>query len=278
MRFIHPRLPAVLIVLLLIGLAGLPRQVAYGQSSPENPLEVTYVQNLNAQVPLDLVFRDEGGQPVALREALGGKPAVLVFAYYDCPMLCTLVLNGLTEALQAVEFDVGEQFRVVTVSIDPREGPELAAAKKAAYMEAYGRPGAAEGWSFLTGEEQVIASLAEVAGFQYVYDEVTDQFAHPAGIVVLTPDGRIARYFFGIEFSPTDLRLGLVEAADEKIASPVDQFLLLCYAYDPVSGQYSLLIHNVMRIFGGAVALLLGGLVMILIWRERRGQSPPANA
>lgn len=227
-------------------------------------------QKLNAQVPLDLVFRDESGRAVALREYFGERPVILSLVYYECPMLCTLILNGLLRSLRALSFTAGREFIVLTVSFDPREGPELAAAKKRAYVRSYGRSEAERGWHFLTGEEAAIRRLTEAVGFRYAFDAETGQFAHASGIMVLTPQGRVARYFYGIEYAPRDLRLGLVEAAQGKIGSPVDQLLLYCYHYDPKTGRYSMLIMNVLRLAGAATVLALGGFMLAMFRRERR--------
>ncbi|GBC83575.1 hypothetical protein HRbin10_02725 [bacterium HR10] len=227
-------------------------------------------QKLNAQVPLDLVFRDESGRAVALREYFGERPVILSLVYYECPMLCTLILNGLLRSLRALSFTAGREFIVLTVSFDPREGPELAAAKKRAYVRSYGRSEAERGWHFLTGEETAIRRLTEAVGFRYAFDAETGQFAHASGIMVLTPQGRVARYFYGIEYAPRDLRLGLVEAAQGKIGSPVDQLLLYCYHYDPKTGRYSMLIMNVLRLAGAATVLALGSFMLVMFRRERR--------
>ncbi len=227
-------------------------------------------QKLNAQVPLDLVFRDESGRAVTLREYFGERPVLLSLVYYECPMLCTLILNGLLRSLRALSFTAGKEFVVLTVSFDPREGPQLAAAKKRAYVRSYGRPEAERGWHFLTGDEDAIRRLTEAVGFRYAFDAETGQFAHASGIMVLTPQGRVARYFYGIEYAPRDLRLGLVEAAQGKIGSPVDQLLLYCYHYDPKTGRYSMLIMNVLRLAGAATVLAVGGFMLVMFRRERR--------
>ncbi len=208
-------------------------------------------QRLGEKVPLDLAFHDEAGQPVRLQKYFQQKPVVLVLAYYRCPRLCTEVLNGLESGLEAIPLDIGRDFNVLTVSFDPRETPELAAAKKVPYIEKYGRGGAAEGWHFLTGDETSIKQLTEAVGFHYHYDPRSDQFAHASGIMILTPEGKLARYFYGIRYSPRDLRLGLVEASAEKIGSPVDQLLLFCFHYDPTTGQYTPAIMNFVRDGGG---------------------------
>jgi len=234
---------------------------------------VGFDQRLNEQVPLELEFRNEAGTRVALGRYFGKRPVVLSLVYYNCPMLCTLTLNGMLRAFRALSFDIGSQYEVVTVSIDPRETPALAAVKKRSYIESYRRPGAERGWHFLTGERKSIEALAHSVGFRYAYDAASGQFAHATGIVVLTPEGRVARYHYGVEFSPRDLRLSLVEAAANRIGSPVDQVLLFCFAYDPATGKYGAVVMNLLR--AGAVATLMavGGLVLILLRRERRSRT-----
>jgi protein SCO1/2 len=226
-------------------------------------------QRLDAEVPLDLEFRDESGKAVRLRDLLRGRPVILALAYYECPMLCTLVLNALTGALRALPFDVGAEFDVLTVSFDPEETPALAAAKKKTYLEDYRRPGAAGGWHFLTGDQGAILALTGAVGFRYTVDPKSGEFAHAAGIMVLTPAGRIARYFYGVEFAPRDLRLALVEAAEGKIGSPVDQLLLYCYRYDPSTGRYSAAVMNIVRLAGAATVLGLGSFLLVM-WRRER--------
>jgi len=244
---------------------------AHAQNVLPDPLrEVGIDQRLNEQVPLALVFRDETGQSVRLGDYVRTKPTILVLAYYKCPMLCPLVLDGLLKSLRALAFNVGDQFAVVTVSFDPRETPALAAAKKKEYLQRYARPGAADGWHFLTGQETAIRQLTQAVGFRYTYDAEKDQYIHASGIVVLTPQGKIARYFYGIEYAPRDVRLGLVEAAANKIGSPIDQILLFCYHYDPVTGKYGILIMNVLRLAGVATVLSLGTFVVVMLRRDRQ--------
>jgi protein SCO1 len=232
--------------------------------------EVRFDQRLNAQVPLDAVFADETGRSVRLGDYLGRKPVILVLAYYRCPMLCTQVLNGLVRSLLDIPFDVGKEFEVVTVSFDPRETPELAAAKKHTYVERYARPGANDGWHFLTGEEPSIKRLTNVVGFQYVYDPRHDQYAHASGIMVLTPKGKIARYFYGIDFASRDLRFGLEEASENRIGSPVDRAVLFfCFHYDPIEGRYGPVIMNLVRL-GGVLTILAMGTFIAVMWRQER--------
>lgn len=244
---------------------------AHAQTPADERLgQIRFEQRLNTQVPLDLVFRNENGAPVALRDYFGVRPVILTLGYYECPMLCSMVRDGLFESLQALDFDVGKDFAVINVSIDPDEPAVLAAATKALYVQRYARPGAAEGWHFLTGTEDSIRHLAEAIGFAYAYDPVIDQYAHPSGIVLLTPQGKISRYFYGIEFAPRDLRLGLVEASANKIGSPIDQVLLRCYQYDPVTGRYTVAILTILQIAGVAAVLVLGLVITVLFRREQR--------
>jgi protein SCO1/2 len=224
-------------------------------------------QRLNHQAPLHLSFRDEEGRAVRLGDYFGRRPVILALVYYECPMLCTQVLNGLVSALGVLSFDAGREFDVVAVSFDPGEGPELARAKKHAYLERYRRPGAERGWHFLTGAQPAIAELTRAVGFRYVYDERRDQFAHGAAVIVLTPSGRIARYFYGIEYAPRDLRLGLVEASANRIGSIADQVLLLCYHYDPASGRYGFVALTLVRIGG---VLTVAAIVGFWILERRR--------
>jgi protein SCO1/2 len=236
--------------------------------------DVGFDQRLNEQVPLDLTFRDETGSSVQMRDYFNDKPVVLVLAYFRCPMLCTEVLNGLTRALLDVPLAIGQDFTILTVSFDPRETPEMAAAKKKTYLERYDRPGAAAGWHFLTGAQQSIERLTEAVGFRYRYDARNDQFAHASGVLVLTPAGRISRYFYDVRYSPRDLRLGLVEASANRIGSPVDQVLLFCFHYDPLEGKYGPTIMNLVRL-GGVLTVLALGLLAGCLWRQgRRGSQP----
>ncbi len=259
---------AVVALMLLLSPAA-PVQAQNPQ--PDDIIEgVRFEQKLNEQVPLELTFQDEAGRTVPLGDYFGQKPVILVFAYYDCPMLCTLVLNGLLDSLQEISFNPGQEFEVVTISIDPNETPELAADKKDVYLTMYGRPGVENGWHFLTGDESSIQPLAEAAGFFYQYDAERDEYAHPTGIMILTPAGKIARYFYGIKYPPTDVRLGLVEAAAGQIGSPVDQLLLTCYHYDPALGKYNVVIMDVIRLAGLSTTGILAAVIGAFFWRERR--------
>jgi len=231
--------------------------------------EIGFDQRLGEAVPLDAPFRDEQGRSVRLGDYFGRRPVVLVLVYYDCPMLCTLTLNGLVGAMKAVSFAAGREYEVVTVSFDPRETPALATAKKKAYLQRYGRAGAAEWWHFLTGDAEPIARLTRAVGFRYVWDDETKQYAHAAGVLVLTPDGHIARYLYGIEYSPKDLRLGVVEASAGRIGSPVDQILLYCYHYEPSSGRYGVYVMGLVRLGAILTIGLLGGFMAVSWHRER---------
>ncbi len=233
-------------------------------------------QRLNEQIPLDAVFKDELGRDVRLAQFFGKRPVVLSLVYYSCPMLCTQVLNGMLGAFRQVSFNIGEQFEVVTVSFDPKETPQLAAAKKITYVKGYNRVGGDAGWHFLTGDEANIKRLTEAVGFRYVWDDQTKQFAHASGIMVLTPEGKIARYFYGIDYAPNDLRLGLVEASQNKIGTPVDALMLYCYHYDPATGKYGAVVMNIVRVAGVVTIMLIAGLLLILRRRNAaiRGSSP----
>jgi protein SCO1/2 len=223
-------------------------------------------QHLDAQVPADLIFRDDTGRTVKLEDYFGHKPLILNLVYYNCTMLCGEALAGLSSAMRLVKFDLGNEFDVVTVSFDPRETPEMAAAKKKDYVARYGRANAAAGWHFLTGQPESINALTKAVGFQYQYDEKTNQYAHATAIMVLTPQGRISRYFYGVDFPPKDLRMGLVEASQGKIGNAVDAVLLYCYHYNPENGKYGAMVGNILRLAAAATILLLGGLLFIL-WR-----------
>ena len=233
-------------------------------------------QNLNAQLPLELTFKDDTGQTVRLGQYFREKPVVLALVYYECPMLCDMVLNGMTHSMEQLSLNLGSDYQVVTVSFNPHETWQLAAAKKANYVEKYQRQGAVQGWHFLTGQEDNIKKLADTAGFHYKYDPITKQYAHASGIMVITPDGKISKYFYGIEYKPRDLRLGLVEASQDKIGTLADQVLLFCFHYDPATGRYGAVIANVTRVLGSATVLLLGGFVFIMLRRDRQKPGRPA--
>jgi protein SCO1/2 len=246
-----------------------------GIMSPPSNVRPPYLQNvgieqhLDGQVPPDLAFVDDTGRPVKLGDYFGRKPLILNLVYYNCTMLCGEVLAGLTGAMKLVKFDVGNEFDVVTVSFNPQETPAIAAAKKQDYLKRYGRPGAASGWHFLTGPAQSINALTNAVGFQYQYDPKLNQFAHATAIMVLTPQGRISRYFYGVDFPPKDLRMGLVEASQGKIGNAVDQVLLYCYHYDPATGKYGAIVSNMLRLGAGFTILMLGLLLFILFRLEK---------
>jgi protein SCO1/2 len=244
---------------------------------PELLKDVGIDQKLNDAIPLDLAFRDEHSNVVQLSTFFGQKPVVLALVYYNCPMLCTQVLNGLDRSLKDVPMDIGKDFDVVTLSIDPSETPRLAAAKRDLYAGIYGRPGAAEGWHFLTGEESQIRKLANAVGFRYAYDADSKQFAHASAVMVLTPGGKISRYFYGISYAARDMRLGLVEASEGKIGSPVDQLLLFCYHYDPETGKYGLLISRVIKA-GALLTVLAIGILVLVLSRNEHYELPGRKA
>lgn len=232
--------------------------------------DVSIEQKLNEQVPLDLTFRDESGKTVTLKQYFGKKPVLLTLVYYECPSLCGLVLQGLLKSLRVLNYTPGEQFEIVTVSISPTETPELAAAKKQSFLKEYGRLDAAAGWHWLTGDEANIRALADSVGFRYVYDPKTKQYAHAAGIMLLTPSGKVSRYFYGIEYSPRDLRLGIMDASQGKVGSLVEKVILFCYQYDPTTGKYGLLVVRLIQLGGLLTLLVLGGFMGTMFYRERR--------
>jgi protein SCO1/2 len=247
-----------------------PENGAASTGLPTALRDVKIEQKLDQQLPLDLSFRDERGRDVKLSEYFGHKPVVLAFVYYDCPMLCTQVLNGMVTSFRVLPFEIGKEFDVVTISFDPRETPALAQAKKQKYVDFLPekmRAGAANGWHFLTGDQANIEKITEAAGFHYRYDEATKQFAHASAIMVTTPQGKLSRYFYGIDYPARDLRLGLIESSANKIGSPVDQLLLYCYHYDPATGKYGAVVMNVMRIAG--VLTLIGIIAMLLLLKAR---------
>jgi protein SCO1/2 len=241
-----------------------------GSGLPPALRDVRIEQRLNEQVPLDLQFKDESGRTVELRQYINGKkPVVLSLVFYKCPMLCDQILVGLLGSLRAQSFDVGREFEVLTVSFDSRETPEIATEKKRSFIERYHRPGADAGWHFLTGDQENIRRLTDAVGFHFNYDEKTNQFAHAAGIMILTPEGKLSRYFYGTEYDGGNLRLGLIEASGNKIGSVVDQLLLYCYHYDPTTGRYGLVVIRMMQI-GGIVTVI--GIGMLLLILRRRNE------
>ena len=267
-----------LLMILLVGAAS-----AFARSEALAPATVVarvgIDQKLGSQAPLDLEFRDEAGSTVRLGQYFGGKkPVLLSLVYYRCPGLCTMTLNGMAAAFKPLAFTAGKEFDVVTVSIDPKETPQLATEKKAQYLKRYGRPGAETGWHFLTGDEASIHALAHSVGFRYVYHPETDQYTHAAGIMLLTPGGKVARYFYGLEYSARDLRLAMVEASEEKIGSLADVVSLLCYQYDPMTGKYGVPIMRTLRAAAVLTVLGIGTGIFLMVRRERRtgGTARPA--
>lgn len=235
-------------------------------------------QNLNQQVPLDLAFKDENGRSVKLGDYFGSKPVVLSLVYFECPMLCTETLNGMVSAFKVLKFTPGKEFNVVTVSFDPKETPPLAAEKKANYLRQYGRPGAEQGWHFLTGSQASIDALTKAVGFHYAWDQTTQQFAHATAIMVLTPEGKIAQYYYGVEYSPRDLRLGIVQASNGKTGTVVDQVLLYCFHYDPRSGKYGAVITRVLQVSGAMTILILGGFMFLMFRLEHKEDQRSSGA
>jgi protein SCO1/2 len=260
-------LAAALVVSPTVGHAQLADQV------PEVLEEVGVTEHLDAKLPLDLEFRDENGDWVELGSFFDGeRPVILTLNYYKCPMLCGLMLNGVVDGLEAMDWTPGEEFQMVTVSINPLETPELARAKKQNYLKRLDRPAAASGWHFMTGRELEINRLAETVGFSYTYDPVSKEYAHAAAIMICTPDGRVARYLYGIEYPAKRLKFGLLEAAEGSIGSTLDQLILYCYHYDPTNRRYSPVAMNIMRVGGGATALILGialGGMWLREWRRK---------
>ena len=251
--------------------SGYKREAGMAASSiPAALREIGFDQHIGAFVPLDTAFRDESGTTVRLGDYFGSRPVVMVFAYYDCPMLCTQVVSGLTSALRTMSLEPGKDFEIVTVSFDPRDTPRTAAEKKAVFVGRYRRDGANAAWHFLSGDQASIDRLTKAAGFRYTWDAPTGQFAHPTGVIVLTPDGRLAKYLFGIEYGPRDLRFAIVEASNGRVGSAVDALLLYCYHYDPMTGRYGLVVMRMMRIAGAATVLALGTFIFVMVRREKR--------
>ena len=273
---LSPTLRVAALLLPCIALGSIP-----GHGQQAKPAEILkrvgITQNLGAQIPPGLVFRDEEGKSVLLGDFFGKKPIVLSLVYFDCPALCTEVLNGELRTMRSISLDLGKDFDAVTVSFEPKDTPALARAKRDVYAGQYGRPEAAQNWHFLTGEQASIDALTGAVGFRYAYDASIRQYAHAAAILVLTPDGRIDRYFYGVTYPARDLRLGLVEASEGKIGSLTDHALLYCYQYDPETGKYGLVIMNVLRATGGLTVLLLGLFIWAMFLRERRQQRSAAR-
>ena len=241
---------------------------------PDALQKVGIDQKLGDQLPLDAAVKDESGKVDALGNYFkSGRPVIVAFVYYECPMLCNEVLNGLTGSLKGIGLNAGKDFDVIAVSFDARENekPELAKNKKASYMERYGRPGTENGWHFLTATQDSIDKMTAAAGFKYEWDEKSQQFAHVGGIMITTPDGRLSRYFYGIDYAPNDIKFGLMDSAAEKIGNPAERLLLYCYHYDPASGKYGLAVLRVMRI--ASVATIAGiGLMLFVFWRRNKSR------
>jgi len=253
--------------LLLRGQFPAPQADARPNVIPPSLQGVGIDQRLDEQIPLDTKFRDESGRTVELGRYFGSKPVVLALVYYECPMLCTEILNGMVGSLKGISFNAGREFEVVSVSFNPKDTPELAAMKKQNYVRRYGRAGSEDGFHFLTGDQASIDALTRAVGFRYKYDEKSGQFAHASAIYVLTPQGRLSRYFYGVEYAPRDVRLGLVEASRNKIGSPADQLLLFCYHYDPATGKYGAVAMNILRLAGAGFMLVLVASLLVL-WRR----------
>jgi len=253
-------------------------QLASPTPAPQVFEKVGIDQKLNEQIPLNLEFTDESGNTVHLGMYFHEKPVIVSLVYYKCPMLCTQVLNGMVETFKTLKYTAGQDFEVVTVSIDPTETHELAAEKKQQYIEAYERSGAAEGWHFLVGKQESITALANAVGFRYIYDQTTGQFAHSSGIMVATPGGKVARYLYGIEYAAKDLTFSMMEASKGNIGSPVEKLLLLCYHYDPMTGKYGVVVGNILRGAGALTVLLLGGYMVVNFLRDKKKSKKPPIA
>lgn len=239
---------------------------------PEALKTVGIEQKLGAQLPLETELKDEDGKIVKLGDYFAsGRPVIVAFVYYECPMLCNQVLNGLTGSLKGMTFEAGKDFDVVAISFDAREfdKADLAKNKKASYMERYGRPGSEKGWHFLTGSKESIAAVTSAAGFSFKWDEKSDQFAHAAGVMVATPKGQLSRYFYGIDYSPKDLKFGIMDSAENKVGNAAEQLMLYCFHYDPATGKYGLAILRVMRL-GGVLTLILMGAMGFVFWRRNK--------
>ncbi|MCB0165784.1 MAG: SCO family protein [Anaerolineae bacterium] len=279
----HKRLlQTLLAIITLVIAAGLvvPVSPAGAQEDlPQNLIrQVGFDQNLDAQVPLNLPFTDSEGHDVVLGSYFGQKPVILLLGYYECPMLCSLVRNALFDRLKTFDFTVGDEFELVVISIDPNETPKVAELKRRASIMEYERSTSADGWNFLVGPQDSIKQVADAIGFRYAFDANLDQYVHPSGIVILTPQGKVSRYLYGIEFPEKDLRLGLVEAADNQIGSPIDQLLLTCYHYDPVSGEYTLTIMNIVRVVGSLTVVVIGAALFKMLRDDKNNPITPQSA
>jgi protein SCO1/2 len=263
---------AALLLIAFLGFISLASPAVASDVNTAKPSElkqVDFQEKLNAQIPLDLPFVNEAGQPVQLQQFFGSKPVILALVYYSCPMLCTQTLNGLVRTVRAMSFRAGTDYRIVTVSFDPREKAELAAAKKANYLRDDKKRIDPRGWAFLTGPANSIKGLTDAVGFRYTYNKISDQFAHPAGLIVLSPEGHVTRYFYGIDFRPRDLQLALQEASQGKVGRTLDRVLFYCYVYDPALGRYTMSIMRVMRVAALATAGLVACSILWMIRREK---------
>jgi protein SCO1/2 len=247
-------------------------------SQPEILRKVGIQQKLGTQLPLTTTLRNQTGASVSLQSYLSSKPALLVFSYFECPMLCPLVLEGVVRSLKPLSLDVGREFDVVVISIDDRDGPETARKKKTEIVNRYGRDGSAAGWHFLTGERSAIEELTASAGFTYAWDDATKQYVHASGIFVLTPRGEISRVLYGVDYTPRAVRLALVEAGNGTIGNAIDQLLLYCYRYNPLTGKYGFVIIGALRLAGVSTVLALAMFIITSLRRERRGPQPQAEA
>jgi protein SCO1 len=259
--------------------AGYKREPGQVSTSVPKALQgIGFDQHIDRPIPLDVPFRDESGRTVRIGDYFGKRPVVLLFAYYDCPMLCTQVMNGLSSALNVLSLEPGQDFEIVTVSFNPRDTPDTARTKKAIYIERYKHPGAASAWHFLSGDEASIDRLTKAAGFRYAWDADTKQYAHPTGVIVLTPDGRLARYLFGIEYGPRDLRYALVESSAGRVGTVVDSLVLYCYHYDPLTGRYGLVIMRAVRVAAAGTLFALGGFIWLMVRKEKSAISHEPSA
>lgn len=258
-----------LVIFICLGLIGSTGPI-YAQSQTNGDNKVALDQKLNAQLPLDAVFKDETGKTVMLGDYFGSKPVVLNLVWYNCPSLCGLELQSMVKTFQQEKLKIGKDFNVVTISIDPKETPALAMERKQEYIQMLGQPGAASGWHFLTGDDTQIHRVADAIGYKYYYDPTSQQYIHPAGILIITPSGKVSKYFYGIEYHPEDLRLGLVAASKGKVGSFVDQILLICCQYDPQTGRYSLVISKVLKVAGGLTIAILLLFWMMMARLEKR--------
>ena len=247
------------------------KEGAVSTMTPPQLQDVSFRQQLNEMLPLDAQFKDETGRTVALGDYFGKRPVILAFVYYTCPMLCTQVMNGLSSALKVMPFAAGQDYEVVLVSFDSRDTPADAAEKKRTHLEYWSAQKDAASWHLLTGDEATIRRATSAAGFTYRWDEPTGQFAHVSGVLVVTPEGRLSRYFYGVEFSPKELRLALVESGEGKVGNPIDELLLYCFHYNPESGRYGLMVMNLVRLGGIATVLFIGGSIFMMRRRETRG-------